>query len=458
MNSATAFKKHYVAIIGGSISGSEAANILAKNGFRVVVFEMNKLPNGKIEDGLPNWHINLRNRQINEIDSKLDQENIRFVPNTKIGKDIDFLDLVNNWGFSAIILANGAWQDRGLPILEIDKFLDKELIYQNSFIYWFNHKHEKDYDGLNYTIKNNTIVVGGGLASLDVVKIVMIELVKKQLFVKKGIEVDLFTLEKEGIDTILEKYNIDFNELEIGKAKLIYRRTAKDMPLKTPKDDTKESIEIAENVSEKLLNKYQEKYLFEFIPLSIPVNFVEKENKLTEVVFQKVQVENGKIKPIENSFFNIKTEMVISSIGSVPEKIDGLQYEYSSLKMREEADYHVFGFENVFAIGNAVTGRGNIQESKKHGQQMTEKIIDKHLTEEAFELWLTNHNNNIRSKVAEQLNSIVKEISDTKIQPESIIQKIINKTDAIHTKIGYTNYSSWTHKNLPVRLEELLKK
>ncbi len=458
MNSATAFKKHYVAIIGGSISGSEAANILAKNGFRVVVFEMNKLPYGKIEDGLPNWHINLRNRQINEIDSKLDQENIRFVPNTKIGKDIDFLDLVNNWGFSAIILANGAWQDRGLPILEIDKFLDKELIYQNSFIYWFNHKHEKDYDGLNYTIKNNTIVVGGGLASLDVVKIVMIELVKKQLFVKKGIEVDLFTLEKEGIDTILEKYNIDFNELEIGKAKLIYRRTAKDMPLKTPKDDTKESIEIAENVSEKLLNKYQEKYLFEFIPLSIPVNFVEKENKLTEVVFQKVQIENGKIKPIENSFFNIKTEMVISSIGSVPEKIDGLQYEYSSLKMREEADYHVFGFENVFAIGNAVTGRGNIQESKKHGQQMTEKIIDKHLTEEAFELWLTNHNNNIRSKVAEQLNSIVKEISDTKIQPESIIQKIINKTDAIHTKIGYTNYSSWTHKNLPVRLEELLKK
>ena len=146
MNVTATFKKHYVAIIGGSISGSEAANILAKNGFRVVVFEMNKLPYGKIEDGLPNWHINLRDRQIKEIDSKLDQENIRFVPNTKVGKDIDFLDLVNNWGFSAIILANGAWQDRSFPILELDKFKDKELVYQNSFIYWFNHKHEKNYD------------------------------------------------------------------------------------------------------------------------------------------------------------------------------------------------------------------------------------------------------------------------------------------------------------------------
>ena len=458
MNVTATFKKHYVAIIGGSISGSEAANILAKNGFRVVVFEMNKLPYGKIEDGLPNWHINLRDRQIKEIDSKLDQENIRFVPNTKVGKDIDFLDLVNNWGFSAIILANGAWQDRSFPILEIDKFKDKELVYQNSFIYWFNHKHEKNYDGINYTVKNNTVVVGGGLASLDVIKIVMIELVKKQLLVKKGIEVDLFTLEKKGINKVLEEYQVAFNELEIVKAKLIYRRTAKDMPLKSPKDDSKESVEIAKKVSEKLLKKYQEKYLFDFIPLCIPVDFVEKDAKLNEIIFQKVQIIKGKIAPIDNSFLNIKTEMVISSIGSIPEKIDGLQYDYSSLKMRNEADYHVFGFDNVFAIGNAVTGRGNIQESKKHGQQMTEKIIDNHLTDEAFEEWLINHNNNIRSKVGEQLDGIVKEISEAKIQPESLIKEIINKTDGIHTKIGYVNYSSWAHKNMPVRLEALLKK
>ena len=66
-----AFNKHYVAVIGGSISGSEAAYLLAEKGFMVVVFDMNKLPYGKIEDGLPNWHIKLRDRQINEIDSKI---------------------------------------------------------------------------------------------------------------------------------------------------------------------------------------------------------------------------------------------------------------------------------------------------------------------------------------------------------------------------------------------------
>ena len=78
MISNEAYRKHYVGVIGGSISGSEAANLLAEHGFRVVVFDMNKLPYGKIEDGLPSWHINLRNRQIKEIDKKLEHQNIRF--------------------------------------------------------------------------------------------------------------------------------------------------------------------------------------------------------------------------------------------------------------------------------------------------------------------------------------------------------------------------------------------
>ncbi len=457
MNEKEAYKKHYVAIIGGSISGSEAANLLAESGFRVVVFDMNKLPYGKIEDGLPNWHVNLRNRQIKAIDAKLDHPNIRFIPNTTIGEDIDFLDLVKNWGFSAIILANGAWEDRKLPIPGIEKFLDKELVYQNSFIYWFNHKHEYDYLGKNYFIKDNTVVIGGGLASLDVVKIVMIELVKKQLFLNKGIDVDMFTLEKYGIKQILEEHQVSFEELNLKKAKLVYRRTAKDMPLKTPKDNSKESIELAQKTSEKLLNKYMEKYLFEFVPLSMPVGFTEKNDRLTGVVLQRVVVEDGRVIPQENDFFELKTEMLISSIGSLPKQLNGLEYEYSALKMKHKTDYHVSGFENVFAIGNAVTGKGNIQESKRHGKQMTKIIIDKHLTEDAFEKWLTDLNNEITSKVQNQINTIIFEIAQKPVQPEEIIDKILTKTANIHKRLRYTDYKSWVKQHLPVRLEDELK-
>lgn len=451
------FKNHYIAIIGGSISGSEAANMLAQNGFKVVVFDMNKLPYGKIEDGLPNWHIKLRDRQIAEINLKLDHQNIQFVPLTKIGDAISFNDLLKNWGFSAIILANGAWQDRPLEIPTIEKFIDKEIVYQNSFISWFNHKHECDYLGRNYFLKNNTIVIGGGLASLDVIKIVMIELVKKQLYLKKGINIDLFTFEKKGITAILEKYNVSLDDLQIEKATLVYRRTAKFMPLKSPKDDTKESKEKAQKVSEKLLKKYVDKYQFKFIPLAIPFSLVEKDNKLSGIVLQNVELKNNKVVPIKNSFLTIKAEMIISSIGSVPEKIEGLNYKRNYLKMRAEADYQVLGFENVFAIGNAVTGRGNIQESKKHGKQMTTVIINKHLKSDSFENWLSNENNQIREKVQKQLNSIIEEISVQKAKPKALTKLITNRINTIYKKIGFTTYKNWVAKNTPIRLEDTLK-
>ncbi len=451
------FKKHYIAVIGGSISGSEAANLLAKSGFKVVVFDMNKLPYGKIEDGLPSWHINLRNRQIAEIDKKIDQDNIRFVPLVKIGQDISFNDLVKNWGFSAIILANGAWLDRKFPIEGIDKFKNKGLIYQNDFIYWFNHKHESDYNGEKYEIKDNAIVVGGGLASLDVVKIIMIELVKEKLFTLFNINEDLFQIEKYGIDTILQKHDIIFDELKINGVTLVYRRNAEDMPLKSPKDDTQESIEKAKVVSKKLLEKYREKYKFIFKPLSVPVNYIENNGELNGLLLQKVRLYNGRVVPIENDFEDLKSNMIVSSIGSIPEKIEGLKYDWTSLKMKDNGNYHVHGFDNVFAVGNAVTGRGNIQESKQHGKKMTRKIIDVHLTDDAFEEWLTNLNDSIKSGVSDNIDSIINEISNKEIQPDDIIQSILDKTKSLNDKHNYTTYSEWIKRQRPIRLEELIK-
>jgi ferredoxin--NADP+ reductase len=452
-----AYKKHYIAVIGGSISGSEAANLLAQNGFKVVVFEMNKLPYGKIEDGLPSWHISLRDRQQKEIDKKLNQENIRYVPQVKIGKDISFKDLVENWGFSAIILANGAWQDRTLNINGIEKFKNKGLIYQNDFIYWFNHKHEPNFDGNRYSLKDGAAVVGGGLASLDVVKVFMIELVREKLIELFNINSDVFTIEKYGIDKLLEEYNIAFEALKLKGATLVYRRTAADMPLKDPKDDTPENIKKAREISEKLLNKYIEKFKFNFKPLSIPVDFIEEDKQFKGLVLQSVEVREGKIIPIENKTEILSTEMLVSSIGSLPEEIDGLQYEWSALKMRKDVEYHVFGYDNVFAIGNAITGRGNIQDSKQHGKKMTRKIIDHHLTEDAFEKWLNNLNESIKEKVTDQMDSIIDKIKNRELQSVDIIQRIIDKTQELNNKNGFKTYSSWIAQHTPIRLEELIK-
>ena len=453
------YKRHYIAIIGGSISGSEAAFILAEKGYRVVVFEMNDLPYGKIEDGLPNWHVNLRNKQEKNIDLKLNHPNVRYVPNIRIGDDLNFDDLVNNWGFTVVILANGAWKDRALPISNIDKFVNYGLIYQNSLLHWFNHKHEPDYDGIKYEIKDGTVVIGGGLASLDVMKLGMIELVQKELLKQKGIAIDLFTFEKKGILKILEEKGIVLNDLGLKGMTLVYRRTAYDMPLKEPRDDSEENIQKARVVSNKLLHKYAGNFLFEFLPLGSPIEKIEKNGKLHAVVFQKNEIVEGKIIPMEGVTFTLNTPLLISSIGSLPDRITGLPYDGSSLEMENKNGYIVKGFTNVFAIGNAVTGRGNIQESKSHGHMMTNKIIDHHLEkEDLFEEWLVNYNENLKSVVQEQIEEIDKEISSKEIMPDEVIEGILDKTDALHKKIGFTTYEKWIKLKIPIRLEDMLEK
>ena len=104
--------RHCVAVIGGAVAGAEVASALASRGVEVVVFEQNPRPYGKIEDGLPRWHERLREKEYATIRAKLTDPLIHFVPATKIGRDIDFAELVNEWGFTSVILASGAWRDR----------------------------------------------------------------------------------------------------------------------------------------------------------------------------------------------------------------------------------------------------------------------------------------------------------------------------------------------------------
>src|ERR1700752_1794586 len=96
--------QHFVAIVGGAIAGSVAAEILADKGIRVAVFEQNKRPYGKIEDGLPRWHVEQRKQEYGRIDARLKKPGVYFVPSVKLGRDIPLQDLRDRWGFSAVIL------------------------------------------------------------------------------------------------------------------------------------------------------------------------------------------------------------------------------------------------------------------------------------------------------------------------------------------------------------------
>jgi ferredoxin--NADP+ reductase len=443
---------HFVAIFGGAVAGAEAGYQLANRGFRVVIFDQSILPYGKIEDGLPKWHYKLRNKEENNINQKINHPNIRFVPGVKLGRDVDFKEFLN-WGFTAIILATGAWKDRPLPIDGINEYINKGLYYQNSFVHWFNHKHEPNYSGPAMEIKDNAMVIGGGLASLDVAKILMFETVQKALK-DRNIEVDLFTLD-HGINKVLEKHNLTLDDLGVKGCTLYYRRRAIDMPLSPMPTDTPEHLEKAQMVRQKILDNFQRKYLFKFVPCAAPVDKTIENGRLTGVQFQRTKIENNRVVPIENDLLNAEALLVISSIGSIPEMIQGIPSDGSIFKITDPNSCLIDGFEHVFAIGNAVTGKGNINESVSHGRKITEGIMDHHLEwhQEDYENW----HRQTAVKVNSDIHKIIATIEKQQFLSDELIQSILDKTEALQKKVGYTgDYEKWVIQNTPTRLEDMI--
>lgn len=444
---------HFVAVFGGAVAGAEAAFQLAERGIKTVVFDQQLLPYGKIEDGLPKWHAKLRDKEENKINVKLEHPNITYVPKVRLGDNIDFLDVVNNWGFSAVLLATGAWKDRPLPVEGVDAFIGKGLYYQNPFIYWFNHYHEPNYNGQKFDIIDGTAIVGGGLASLDVAKVLMIELVQKKLN-EKGHDVDMFMLDRN-IAKVLDGLGLTLDELDITGCTLYYRRRVIDMPLSPMPTDTPEQLEKAERVRDKLLNNFLTKYLFKMKECHMPIDVISEDGTLVGLRFQQTKVENGKAIPVDGSETEVRAPLFISSIGSIPEPIPGIPTQWQSFKIKDEVSCQIDGFSNVFAVGNAVTGKGNINESLKHGRDLTKHIMDEHLDwkEQDFEEYLRL----TESTVANQVDAIQKTFKAKNLLGPEKLQELHGRIKEFQQQVGYDNdFKKWVKTHLPERLENQL--
>jgi NADPH-dependent glutamate synthase beta subunit-like oxidoreductase len=370
---------HFVGIVGGAIAGSVAAEILADNGIHVLVIEQNKKPYGKIEDGLPRWHLEQRKQEYRRIDARLRKPGVFFLPYTRLGRDLDFQDLCDNWGFSAVILANGAWRDRELGIPGAEEFVDKSLVYQNPFIYWFNHKNEEHYTGPHYRAPDEALVVGGGLASIDVVKILQLENYERVLRAR-GVQTDVSELEKKGVPAVCKMHGIAPEELGVKGCLLIYRRRGQDMPLAQPPENaTPDQIAKTEATRQKMLRLAQEKYLFRFQDRRVSTGLVVEEGRLVGLKVAETKVEGRKPEPVAGSEYQLRAPMVISSIGSVPEKIPGIAMKSEYYDFIQEALPRYGESDHVFGVGNVVTGQGNIRSSLLHSQEVTTKLIENYI-------------------------------------------------------------------------------
>jgi NADPH-dependent glutamate synthase beta subunit-like oxidoreductase len=368
----------HVAIIGGATAGAEAADKLAAEGALCVVFEQNERPYGKVEDGLPLWHTALRKKEYDLIDAKLARSGVHFVPRTAVGRDLSFRELLESWGFDVIVLAHGAWRDRPLPVDGAEAYVGRGLVYQNPLIYWFNHQHEPGYAGPRYEIPDGAIVVGGGLASIDVVKVVQLVTARDAL-ARRGIEVGLLELEGEGIPETLARHGIEWKELGLRGCTLFYRRRIEDMPLTEIAATAKpEQVEKAGAVRRRILEKAQSKFLFNVEPLSAPVGLVVEGDRLVGLRFARTRIDaSGRAEVVRGDEREVRADLTISSIGSIPEPIEGLAMHGELLRIEDLERGKIADYEHVFGCGNVITGKGNLVASRRHSGQVAAHLTQR---------------------------------------------------------------------------------
>jgi len=432
--------RHFVAIVGGAVSGSVAAELLSDDGIEVVVIEQNERPYGKIEDGLPRWHAVQRKKEYEKIGERLKKAGVHYVPNTKLGRDLHFEDLARTFGFSAVLLANGAWRDRPFPVPNADRWVGRGLEYQNPFIQWFNHRNEEDYIGRWIEVPQGAAVFGGGLASIDVVKICQLESYGRAVR-DRGLPWSMHKCEKMGIEKYCKEIGIDDpDELEVEPCTLYYRRAIDNMPLaQMPDDATPEQREKTINARRKLLELAQKKLRFRVQDCTIPLEFVVESGHVRGIKIQRTEVVDRRPVPVEGSEEVVRTDLVISSIGSLPESIPGLPASGNHYKWEDWDLGKLEDYEGVFGVGNVVTGKGNIRASLLHSQQVTNYLRE----------------NYFRAALGAATAEAVKNHLDGKepLPPEKV-EELSALVKERQERVGYDgDFDKWIEKHTPPDLE-----
>ncbi|PIE18604.1 MAG: hypothetical protein CSA66_04405 [Proteobacteria bacterium] len=370
--------KHVVGVIGGAVAGSEAAAAAADRGALVVVFEQNDRPYGKIEDGLPRWHGPLRLKEFARIDANLSHPNILFVPRTRVGEEVCWESLSSQLSLSAIVLANGAWRDRPIGLPGLERFEGAGFYYQNRFVHWFNHLGEPGHDDGEVVLDDGAIVIGGGLASVDVVKIINLELYARAARAR-GVELDVHAMERRGIPKTLAEHGLDAAGLGVRGATLYYRRRAEDMALASMADPTPEQLAKLQRTRLKILDKVRREFLVGFEGQVVARQALVSNGGLAGVVFQRVRAQGRTLVPVEGAELIAHSRLVVSAIGSLPEPLEGVPMDGDLYAYKDWATGELDAEAGVWGLGNALTGRGNIRESRRNARAVMRHLREAHL-------------------------------------------------------------------------------
>jgi glutamate synthase (NADPH/NADH) small chain len=156
-----------VAVVGSGPAGLTCAGELAKKGHDVTIFEALHQPGGVLTYGIPEFR--LPNKVIDAEVDRLRQMGVKIVCNVVIGRTFTIDELLNEEGFSAVFVANGA----GLPMfMNIPGENLKGVYSANEYLTRSNLMRAYEFPQVDTPVirGERVVVVGGGNVAMDAVR------------------------------------------------------------------------------------------------------------------------------------------------------------------------------------------------------------------------------------------------------------------------------------------------
>jgi len=145
----------------------------------------------------------------------------------------------------------------------------------------------------------------------------------------------------------------------------------------------------------------------------------------------------------------VRSPLVVSSIGSVPVPLPGLPMKGELIDFEDWQTGRVRGLPNVFGLGNVLTGKGNIKESRKNSQAISTQLVQSYLglggerpLEQSFEAAHVSARE--RAGAAVTAAEAVPPLAPEKLA------KVFEEVAAHWARSGYDgDYAGWIRKVLP---------
>jgi hypothetical protein len=187
-------------------------------------------------------------------------------------------------------------------------------------------------------------------------------------------------MEHTGLDKALADRKLTLADLGLKGCTMIYRRTAREMPLAAFKDGADDASKgKTMDVREKLMGLVMKKFLCNFRPNTLPKGVVMEHGRVAGLKVVTSKSEGRKVIEVPGSETVLPTRLIVSSIGSIPEPIAGLPLKGEFYDFAEWDRGVPRDVKNTFGVGNVVTGQGNIAISRKHAKRVTDVVVARYL-------------------------------------------------------------------------------